>query len=96
MLFFGSNNIAHLHKRGDKKKCCISSKRERHVICPDSCTALKNDFKIVVDPLCHLQRLPFVIRRVVNDSHNYLEPVCCKKQQKKVPGQLLVCGIGEV
>ena len=22
-----------------------------------------------------------------------LEPVCCKKQQKKVPGQLLVCGI---
>ena len=24
-----------------------------------------------------------------------LEPVCCKKQQKKVPNQLLVCGIGE-
>ena len=23
-----------------------------------------------------------------------LEPVCCKKQQKKVPDQLLVCGIG--
>ena len=24
-----------------------------------------------------------------------LEPVCCKKQQKKVPDQLLVCGIGD-
>ena len=23
-----------------------------------------------------------------------LEPVCCKKQQKKVPDQLLLCGIG--
>ena len=23
-----------------------------------------------------------------------LEPVCCKKLQKKVPAQLLVCGIG--
>ena len=63
MLFFGSNNIAHLHKRG-----AVYHPRERHVIYPDSCTALKYDFKIVVDPLCHLQRLPFVIRRVVNDS----------------------------
>jgi hypothetical protein len=25
-----------------------------------------------------------------------LEPVCCKKQQEKVPDQLLVCGIGEL
>ena len=25
-----------------------------------------------------------------------LEPVCCKKQQKKVPDQLLVCGIGDL
>ena len=25
-----------------------------------------------------------------------LEPVCCKKQQKKVPDQLLVCGIGNL
>ena len=25
-----------------------------------------------------------------------LEPVCCNKQQKKVPGQLLVCGIGNL
>ena len=25
-----------------------------------------------------------------------LEPVCCKKQQKKVPDQLLVCRIGEL
>ena len=25
-----------------------------------------------------------------------LEPVCCKKQQKKVPDQLLVCGIGHL
>ena len=24
------------------------------------------------------------------------EPVCCKKQQKKVPDQLLVCGIGDL
>ena len=29
--------------------------------------------------------------------HFYLlEPVCCKKQQKKVPDQLLVCGIGDL
>ena len=26
----------------------------------------------------------------------YLEPVCCKKQQKKIPDQLLVCGIGDL
>ena len=26
----------------------------------------------------------------------YLEPVCCKKQQKKVPDQLLVCGKGDL
>ena len=26
----------------------------------------------------------------------YLEAVCCKKQQKKVPDQLLVCGIVDV
>ena len=25
-----------------------------------------------------------------------LEPVCCKKQQKKVPDQLLVCRIGNL
>ena len=25
-----------------------------------------------------------------------LEPVCCKKQQKKVPDQLQVCGIGDL
>ena len=25
-----------------------------------------------------------------------LEPVYCKKQQKKVPDQLLVCGIGDL
>ena len=25
-----------------------------------------------------------------------LEPVCCKKQPKKVPDQLLVCGIGDL
>ena len=25
-----------------------------------------------------------------------VEPICCKKQQKKVPNQLLVCGIGDL
>ena len=25
-----------------------------------------------------------------------LEPVCCKRQQKKVHGQLMVCGIGDL
>ena len=25
-----------------------------------------------------------------------LEPICCKKQQKKVPDQLLVCEIGDL
>ena len=25
-----------------------------------------------------------------------LEPICCKNQQKKVPDQLLVCGIGDL
>ena len=69
MLFFGSNNIAHLHKRGEKKNVLyIIQESDTLHIYPDSCTALKYDFKIVVDPLCHLQRLPFVIRRVVNDS----------------------------
>ena len=24
-----------------------------------------------------------------------LDPVCCKKRQKIVPGQLLVCGVGD-
>ena len=27
---------------------------------------------------------------------SWLKPVCCKKQQKKVPDQLLVCGIGDL
>ena len=44
MLFFGYNNIAHLHKLEIR---------------------FQNDNGC---PLCHLQRLPFVIRRVVNDS----------------------------
>ena len=26
----------------------------------------------------------------------FLEPVCCKKKQKKVPDQLLVSGIGDL
>ena len=29
-------------------------------------------------------------------ENNTLEPVCSKKQQKKVPDQLLVCGIGDL
>ena len=28
-------------------------------------------------------------------AETILEPVCCKKQQKKVPDQLLACGIGD-
>ena len=32
-----------------------------------------------------------------NEFVSYLlEPVCCKKQQKKVPDQLLVCRIGDL
>ena len=53
---------------GQKERAVYYHPRERHIIHPDSCTALKYDFKIAVGPLCHLQRLPFVIRRVVNDS----------------------------
>ena len=29
-------------------------------------------------------------------DYQVLELVCCKKQQKQVPDQLLVCGIGEL
>ena len=32
--------------------------------------------------------------KTVPNSQILLEPVCCKKQQKKVPDKLLVCGIG--
>ena len=28
--------------------------------------------------------------------YNMVEPVCCKKQQKKDPDQLLVCGIWDL
>ena len=28
-------------------------------------------------------------------AHKYLEPVCCKKWQKIVPDELLVCGVGD-
>ena len=36
--------------------------------------------------------LIFVLR--YDNMYYVLEPVCCKKQQKKVPDQLLVCEIG--
>ena len=35
----------------------------------------------------------------VGHSHKsefFLKPVCCKKQQKIVPDQLLVCGVGDL
>ena len=31
----------------------------------------------------------------VTDTEKLLEPVCCEKQQRKVPDQLLVCGTSE-
>ena len=33
---------------------------------------------------------------LIQEMYILLEPVCCKKQQKKVPGQLLVCRIGDL
>ena len=53
----------------------------------------------------HLEmRLQAKLKIKINAISNYkrtrlktlLEPVCCKKQQKKVPDQLLVCGIGDL
>jgi hypothetical protein len=32
----------------------------------------------------------------VTDNKKLLEPVCCKKQQQKVPDQLLFCRIGDL
>ena len=29
-------------------------------------------------------------------SEHLLEPICCKKQEKKVPDQLLICGNGDL
>jgi hypothetical protein len=37
-----------------------------------------------------------IFNPVSNSSHHPLEPVCCKKQQKKVPNQLLVFGIEDL
>ena len=37
---------------------------------------------------------PWILKEVSNMY--ILEPVCCKKQQKKVPDQLLVCGIEDL
>ena len=34
---------------------------------------------------------PWILKEVSN-MYIVLEPVCCKKQQKKVPDQFLVCG----
>ena len=36
------------------------------------------------------------VTNTVTIHHRTLEPVCCKKQQKKVLDQLLVCGIGDL
>ena len=40
-----------------------------------------------------LMAIPHWVKPV--DEVSTLETVCCKKQQKKVPGQLLACGIGD-
>ena len=43
------------------------------------------------------QIMPNHIEQVSSKLIYYLlEPVCCKKQQKEVPDQLLVCGIGNL
>ena len=42
--------------------------------------------------MSNLHMQPSIIRSTIN----LLEPVCCKKQQKKVPDQLLVCRIGDL
>ena len=37
-----------------------------------------------------------VCKEVHKNSFLDLEPVCCKKRQKIVPDQLLVCGVGDL
>ena len=36
------------------------------------------------------------ISEIQSTIEKVLEPVCCKKRQKKVPDQFLVCGIGDL
>ena len=42
------------------------------------------------------QRLKCMLSTAVWFIRKSVEPVCCKKQQKKVPDQLLVCRIGDL
>ena len=58
------------------------------IICgmPQSTDGLK-DCEIPWD----LLQINGLLRRITE-----LEPVCCKKKEKKVPDQLLVCGIGDL
>ena len=57
---------------------------------------------IVPENLSYVFNIHVILLDVQNTGENpnvtakSLEPVCCKKQQKKVPDQLLVCGIGEL
>ena len=47
----------------------------------------------------HVRFLIYFFRNLAPNSlviSKVLEPVCCKKQQKKVPDQLQVCGIGDL
>ena len=50
----------------------------------------KNVFDSDLNPVVHYPQ------RFEQPLSSYLEPVCCKKRQKIVPDQLLVCGEGDL
>ena len=60
---------------------CFGQEREKKVFYAGFLACL------LVDLLLKFQSIYLVL---------VIEPVCCKKQQKKVPGQLLVSGIGDL
>ena len=42
-------------------------------------------------------KVPNKLVKIINKQVKIpLEPVCCKKRQKIVPDQLLVCGVGDL
>ena len=59
-------------------------------------TFTNNRFQYFYTFFTLLQPFCCAVYGINQDQTILLEPVCCKKQQKKVPDQLMVCGIGDL
>ena len=67
------------------------------VLCSlNSCTTPANNLWNIIRDQLQKNNYTYIKMKIWRLLKCGWEPVCCKKQQKKVPDQLLVCGIGDL